>query len=356
MLRKTVSFSAIIAGLVCTALLLVNYVEPGRAQDEPSLSTSALAVSSPAPKNPPDAQALATVEEAPAASAGAATAVPARALADRADQAPAATETSPVPPGPSLPTATSTRLGPPATSNRSESPAGGVLVPGPTPAAGTAPRLSAVVRSSGASEATPTIVGERLGTGRQPAVQAASGPTGGTMGSDMMGSGMMGSGGMMGSDMMGGGMMGAVMGEVVQGPLGPQFQQRLAEETRKLRQAATPEEKQQATEALGKLLGEYFDSDMQRRQANLEKVKQRVAKLEELLSKRQAAKQEIVDLQLKTMVNESEGLGFSSPPAPGQPGAINDPLNPQFPMGTPVPGSGMMPGMPGMWPAPQAVR
>lgn len=153
-----------------------------------------------------------------------------------------------------------------------------------------------------------------------------------------------------------GGMMGAAMGEMVQGPSGPQFQQRLAEETQDLLQATTPEGKQQATETLGKLLGEYFDSDMQRRQADLEKVKQRVAKLEELLSKRQAAKQEIVDLQLKTMVNESEGLGFFSPPAPGQPGAINDPFDPQLPMANPVPGSGMMPGMPGMWPAPQAVR
>ncbi len=355
MLRKTVSFSAIIAGLVCAALLLVNYVEPGRAQDEPPLSTSAPAQTLPAPTNPPDTQAPATVEEAPPASVEAATAVPTRALVDTVDQAPAATETYPVPPGPSLPTTTSTRLRPPATSSMIASPPGGVLVPGTTPAAGTAPRLPAVVSSSGASEATPTIVLERLGTGRQPAVQAVSGPTGGMMGQAelpaMMGSGTMGGG------MMGGG-MGPAMGEVVQGPLGPQFQQRLGEETRKLRQAATPEEKQQATEALGKLLGEYFDSDMQRRQADLDKVRQRVARLEELLNKRQAAKQEIVDLQLKTMVNESEGLGFFSTPAPGQPGAITDPLNPQLPMGTPVPGSGMMPGMgmPGMWPAPQAVR
>ena len=323
MIRKTAPL-AVIFGLVCVALILPQFIELGQAQDEP-----------PGPTSPQD-ESL-------------------RALNRPVAELPAPVEKTPATGGQTAPA---------------------LPVAGPTGPA-VAPRLPSAVRSSDASATAPTITygaGGTPGPGPQPAVQASSNQTGGMMGqaeqpslmgggmgggmmggdmsgdmsgSGMMGSGMMGSGmmgsGMMGSDMMGSDMMGAT-GPM--GPSGPQFQQRLAEETQKLLQATTPEEKQQATEALGRLLGEYFDSDMQRRQADLDKVRERVARLEELLSKRQAAKQEIIDLQLKTMVNESEGLGFFSTPAPGQPGMPGIDLfgRPQFAPGMGMPGMGEMPG------------
>jgi hypothetical protein len=167
---------------------------------------------------------------------------------------------------------------------------------------------------------------------------SSGGMMGGGMGDsgEMMGSGMGDSGGMMGSSgemMMGGemdgtgmmdggmgpsgGMMGGY-GGMMGGPAGgiPYIQVQLRREASRLRQAKTVEAKERSKKALEALLGDYFDSDMRRRQAELLAVKQRVAKLEALFERRQAAKEEIIELQLRMTVNESEGLGFFSEPAP----------------------------------------
>lgn len=140
------------------------------------------------------------------------------------------------------------------------------------------------------------------------------------MGSEMERGGMMGgsmgpSGGMMygSGDMMGGsgGMMGGQPGGVLP------IQMQLRQEASRLRQAKTVEAKERSKKALEALLGDYFDRDMGRRQAELDQVKQRVARLEALFERRQAAKEEIIELQLKMTVAESEGLGFFSDPASG---------------------------------------
>jgi hypothetical protein len=135
---------------------------------------------------------------------------------------------------------------------------------------------------------------------------------GGMMGA-MAGEMMMESG-MEDDDMMGADVRGiGVTMDSYPGEAGP-IQLRLRREASRLRQAKTIEAKERSKKALEALLGNYFDSDMKRRQAELDAVKQRVAKLEALFKKRPAAKDEIIELQLKMTVNESEGLGFFSQP------------------------------------------
>ncbi len=134
---------------------------------------------------------------------------------------------------------------------------------------------------------------------------------------DEMGSGY-GEEAMGGARMMGGSMMGS--------PPPVPFRVQLNRKAAKLRHAKTGDERSQIQSDLEKLLGGYFDKDMEIRQASLDDVKERVAKLESLLSKRQAAKKEIIDLQLKIMVNESEGLGFFSAPDAAQSGGFGGTL------------------------------
>ena len=61
-------------------------------------------------------------------------------------------------------------------------------------------------------------------------------------------------------------------------------------------------------------LSAIFDQDLAVRQKELEQVKQRVADLESLFEKRKATKDDIVKLQMQTIVNEAQGLGFFSDP------------------------------------------
>jgi hypothetical protein len=55
-----------------------------------------------------------------------------------------------------------------------------------------------------------------------------------------------------------------------------------------------------------------FDEDMKHREAELTKLEERMAKLRTQLERRKKAKAEITQLQTKVIVNEAEGLGFSS--------------------------------------------
>ena len=54
----------------------------------------------------------------------------------------------------------------------------------------------------------------------------------------------------------------------------------------------------------------YFEADMKLREAELTGIKKRVDDMEQHLNKRAAAKQEIVDLQVRMFEKEAEGLGF----------------------------------------------
>lgn len=67
-------------------------------------------------------------------------------------------------------------------------------------------------------------------------------------------------------------------------------------------------------EEMSKLLASYFDADMKNRLAGLADMTERVKRLTAQLGKRQAARDEIVQLQLNVLVNEAAGLGFYSQP------------------------------------------
>jgi hypothetical protein len=79
-----------------------------------------------------------------------------------------------------------------------------------------------------------------------------------------------------------------------------------------LRDAEGDEAKADAESKLRELLADYFDEDMERRAAELEQIEQRVSTLREQLERRGNHKPEIIDLQVKVLVNEAEGLGFFS--------------------------------------------
>ena len=58
-----------------------------------------------------------------------------------------------------------------------------------------------------------------------------------------------------------------------------------------------------------------FDKDMTSRETDLSQLEERLTKLRNQLKRRKEAKSEIIQLQIKLMVNEADGLGFSGTPA-----------------------------------------
>jgi hypothetical protein len=89
----------------------------------------------------------------------------------------------------------------------------------------------------------------------------------------------------------------------------------------KIRDAESDAAKSAAKEELTALLDRYFEDDMARRVKELAKVEERVNRLRALLEKRKSKKQEIIDLQMKVLENEADGLGFfNSAHAPGKTG------------------------------------
>jgi hypothetical protein len=84
----------------------------------------------------------------------------------------------------------------------------------------------------------------------------------------------------------------------------------------KLRDAESDEERAAATKELAELLDKHFEDDMKHRAEEVARIEERVKKLRDLLEKRAAKKQEIIDLQIKVLENEAAGLGFFSQPGP----------------------------------------
>ncbi len=64
---------------------------------------------------------------------------------------------------------------------------------------------------------------------------------------------------------------------------------------------------------------------MVQRENELKQVEERVTKLRELLERRRAGKQEIIDLEAKVALNQANGLGFYDGEPSGGP-----PLHPFF--------------------------
>lgn len=81
---------------------------------------------------------------------------------------------------------------------------------------------------------------------------------------------------------------------------------------RQLKNAKSVEQKAQAKKSVRQALVEYFEGDMKQRQAELNRLMSRSDKMSEALKKRAAAKERLVDLQLKSFKYEIEGLGLFS--------------------------------------------
>jgi hypothetical protein len=107
-----------------------------------------------------------------------------------------------------------------------------------------------------------------------------------------------------------------------------------------LNQAEEGEAKAEAEAKLRELLSAYFDEDMNRRADELEDIEERLRQLRSQLERRGNHKPDIIDLQVKVLVNEAAGLGFFSDNGPkgfiftasDDPWTISGP-----PMGLPVP-------------------
>lgn len=92
-------------------------------------------------------------------------------------------------------------------------------------------------------------------------------------------------------------------------------------------------EKTAVTRKLEAAVTKQFDRDMDYRESELRKLEERLNKLRGQLDRRRNAKAEIIQLQIKVLVNEAEGLGFGGEPLPSG----NLPARPRSPMTSPNP-------------------
>jgi hypothetical protein len=82
----------------------------------------------------------------------------------------------------------------------------------------------------------------------------------------------------------------------------------------------------QARRRLESLLRSYFERDVSRRASEIDKLEEQVRNLRAQLGRRREKRQELIDLQMKLIENEIEGLGFFvAPPGPqSNPPAMRD--------------------------------
>src|SRR5262245_37641127 len=69
--------------------------------------------------------------------------------------------------------------------------------------------------------------------------------------------------------------------------------------------------KPELTKQLETAVDKFFDEDMKARETELTKLEERLNKLRSQLDRRRKAKTEIIQLQLKVLQNEADGLGFT---------------------------------------------
>lgn len=96
--------------------------------------------------------------------------------------------------------------------------------------------------------------------------------------------------------------------------IGYLFEHTISQKLQKLRQelknAKSNEQKEEVEKSVREALLEYFNKDMKHREAELEKLMLRSSKMSAALEKRAAAKEQLVDLQLKSFKYEVDGLGL----------------------------------------------
>jgi len=70
------------------------------------------------------------------------------------------------------------------------------------------------------------------------------------------------------------------------------------------------EDKKEARVSLADMLAAQFDSDLDRRETQVQELENKLSKLKAQIAKRRDAKERIIELQMELMENEVEGLGF----------------------------------------------
>jgi hypothetical protein len=101
-------------------------------------------------------------------------------------------------------------------------------------------------------------------------------------------------------------------GKFLKMPGGPGTPMEIRKAAEVLRDAESDDDKEKAEAKLRNLLSKQFETDMERRQSELEQLAERLEKLKQQLERRREKMAEIVDLQMKVLVNEADGLGFFS--------------------------------------------
>ena len=109
-----------------------------------------------------------------------------------------------------------------------------------------------------------------------------------------------------------------------------------------LREATDDAKKADLTKQLEVAVTATFEEDITTREAELTKLEERLAKLRAQLDRRRKAQGEIIQLQLKVMINEADGLGFSGASATN--GLSSTPADSSFfvPAGSPPRRESMM--------------
>jgi hypothetical protein len=79
-----------------------------------------------------------------------------------------------------------------------------------------------------------------------------------------------------------------------------------------LRNTEDSAKKAELTKKLESAVTKSFDADLKNREAELAKIEERIKKLRTQLDRRRAARSDIIQLQLKVLTNDAEGLGFSA--------------------------------------------
>ena len=95
---------------------------------------------------------------------------------------------------------------------------------------------------------------------------------------------------------------------------------------KQLADATTEAEREAATARIRANLGLQFSMDLSQRKEQLESLKKQLADTDAILTKRADAKQSIIDLRLKVLIDEAMGIGWTEPKVIG---TLPDPgLNP----------------------------
>jgi hypothetical protein len=96
-----------------------------------------------------------------------------------------------------------------------------------------------------------------------------------------------------------------------------QFERESLDLARQIARTESRDEKDKLRARLAEVLREQFEAQQKRRQAEIDAIEERLKKLREMMRKRDDAKRDIIQRRQEQLLQEAEGLGWSSPGAPG---------------------------------------